>query len=292
MNDPMNNHDLVDQAVAELVDAPIEEGPSQSLVGRTLDALSREAAEEKPAVAGRIHRINWTARIAAVFIIGLAGVGVVLMLTHVGGGGSVSASEVARRLREARTMSCNWSMDLPGNGRTTPVTMRMFFKEQGKLRIEAPGAVTTLDTSKNKLLVLNTMIKTAFARDLREFNTGPENPVTEIFDWVEKIKNTTGQQAQSIGTKQIDGKEAWGFMLNEQGMAYTVWADAYNGMPLRIEIPIDLGQIKTTVVMSDLSFDQPVDDSLFAVQPPDGYLLMDFEVLLRRLATKSGGKLP
>jgi outer membrane lipoprotein-sorting protein len=288
----MNHHDLVDRAVAEIVDAPIEEGPSKALVARTLAALADDAEEEKPAVAGAIRRFNWPARIAAAFIVGLCGVGFVLLLNHVGSGGSVAASEVARRLREARTLSCNWSMDVPANGKAVPVTMKMLFKEQGKLRIEGAGAVTILDISKNKLLVLNPMIKTAFARDISELKIGPENQATEIFDWIEKIKNTTGQQAQSIGTRQINGKEARGFMLNEQGMAYTVWADARDGMPLRIEIPIDLGQLKTTVVMSDLSFDQAVDDSLFAVQPPDGYLLMDFEVLLRRLATKSGGKLP
>ena len=290
MNDPMNHHDLVDRAVAEIVDAPIEQGPSKALVARTLEALKDEPEEERPAVAGRIRRINWPARIAATFIIGLCGVGVVLMFNHVGGGGSVVASEVARRLREARTLSCNWSMDVPNNGR--PVTMKMLLKEQGKLRIEGGGAVTILDTSKNKLLVLNPMIKTAFAREIGELNPGPENQATEIFDWIEKIKNTTGQNAQSIGTRQIDGREARGFMLSEQGMDYTVWADARDGMPLRIEIPLELGNLKTTVVMSDLSFDQPLDDTLFNVQPPEDYRLIDFEVLLRRLAAKSGGKLP
>ena len=296
MNEPMNHHDLVDRAVAEMVDAPIEEGPGDALVARTLKALADETEEDNPAVAGVIRpvkrTINWPARIAAALIIGLCGVGFVLLLNHVGSGGSVVASEVARRLRESRTLTCNWSMDVPANGRLIPVSMKMLFKEQGKMRIEGAGAVTILDTSKNKLLVLNPMIKTAFARDIRELNAGPENQATEIFDWIEKIKKTTAQQAQSIGTRQIDGKEALGFMLNEQGMAYTVWADARYGTPLRIEIPIDLGELKTTVVMTDLSFDLPMDDSLFAVQPPDGYLLMDFEVLLRRLATKSGGKLP
>lgn len=292
MNEPMNHHDLVDRAVAEMVDAPIEEGPGRALVARTLEALADESDEEKAPVAGRIRSVNWTYRIAAALIIGLCGVGFVLLLNHVGSGGSVAASEVARRLREARTLSCNWSMDVPVNGKAVPVRMKMLFKEQGKLRIEGAGAVTVLDTSKSKLLVLNPMIKTAFARDLHELKPGPENQATEIFDWIEKIKSTTGRQAQSIGTRQVDGKEARGFMLNEQGMAYTVWADARDGMPLRIEIPIDFGNIKTTVVMSDLSFDQAMDDSLFVVQPPDGYLLMDFEVLLRRISAKSGGKLP
>ncbi|HEV8291680.1 MAG TPA: hypothetical protein VGP94_07135, partial [Tepidisphaeraceae bacterium] len=239
MNDPMNNHDLVDRAVAELVDAPVEEGPSKMLLTRTVEALKKNSARERPGIAGRIRRISWMYKIAAAVLIGLCGVAAVLVINRVGGG-SLAAADVARRLREARTLSCNWSMEMPINGK--PVTMKMMFKEPGKLRMEVPGAaVTILDTSKNKLLVLNPLIKTAFALNIGDANAGPENEATEIFDWIEKIKNTTGQQAQSIGSREIDGVEAKGFVLSEQGMEYTVWADAKSGTPLRMEIPVDLG---------------------------------------------------
>jgi outer membrane lipoprotein-sorting protein len=185
--------------------------------------------------------------------------------------------------------------------------MKMSFKDPGKLRVELPGAaLTILDTSKGKLLVLNPMIKTAFALDVGDTKVGPENQATEIFDWIEKIKNTTGQQAQQVGGREINGVEAKGFLLNEQGMAYTLWADAKSGMPLRIEIPLDLGTFKTTVVMSDLVFDEKFDESMFDLQPPAGYLLMNFDVpmfhkppgeedivaLLRWYAAKSEGRFP
>ena len=49
MNDPMNHHDLVDRAVAELLEAPVEEGPSEMLVARTLDALKKK---QSPGEAG------------------------------------------------------------------------------------------------------------------------------------------------------------------------------------------------------------------------------------------------
>jgi len=303
MNDPNNNHDLLDRAVAELMEAPVEEGPSAMAVARTMNALKSRL---KPAPQGvlKISRASWMYRIAAVILIGACGVAGVLVFNHVGGGGSVAASEVARRLREARTLSCNWSMELP-TGKT--VTMKMIFKDPGKLRVEVPGAaLTILDTSKGKLLVLNPMIKTAFALDVGEAKAGPENQATEMFDWIEKVKNTTGQQAQQVGGREINGVEAKGFLLNEQGMAYTVWADAKTGMPLRIEIPLDLGTFKTTVVMSDLVFDEKFDESMFDLQPPDGYLLMNFDVpmfhkppgeedivaLLRWYAAKSEGRFP
>jgi outer membrane lipoprotein-sorting protein len=276
MNDPINNHDLVDRAVAELIDAPVEEGPSQALVARTIAALKENSVQERPGVVGRIRRMGWMYKIAAAVFIGLCGVAVVLVMNRVGGG-TVAAADVARKLREARTLSCNWTMEMPLGGK--PVSMKMMFKEGGKLRVEVPGmAVTILDMPRSKLLVLNPMIKTAFALDIGDANSGPENQATEIFDWIEKIKNTTGRLAQSVGTRQIDGVEAKGFLLSEQGMDYTVWADAKTGTPLRIEIPIDMGNFKTTVVMSDLVFDQKLDESIFDTQPPSDYLLMNFDV--------------
>jgi len=304
MNDPGNNHDLVDRAVAELIDAPVEEGPSRMVVARTLDALKKNSAEARPGIVGRIRRMGWTYKIAAAVLIGLCGVALVLVINGVGGG-SVAVADVARKLRESRTLACNWSMEMPTNGK--PVSMRMMFMEPGKLRLEVPGAAATIvDLSKNKLLVLNPMIRTAIAVDLGEMKGGPANQATEMIEWVEKIKNTTGEQAQQIGRREIDGVEAKGFSLAEQGMAYTVWADARTGTPLRIEIPIDMGSFKTTMVMNDLVFDQKMDESLFDLTPPAEYLLMNFDLpifhnpageedivaLLKWYAARSGGSFP
>ena len=302
MNDSMNNHDLVDAAVAELIDAPVE-GPSKMLVARTLDALKKNSTQERPVIAGRISRMGWMTRIAAALLIGLCGVAVVLVINGVGGG-SVAAADVARRLREARTLSCNFSMEMPTTNK--PVTMRMMFKEPGKLRVQAPGAATIVDLSKNRLLVLNPMIRTAFAVDLGEAGNGGANQPTEIIEWMEKLKNTTGEQARSIGTRDIDGVAAKGFLLSEQGMEYTVWADARTGMPLRIEIPIDMGTFKTNVVMSNMVFDEQIDDGLFDVSPPSGFLLMNLDLpmlgspageedvvaVLKWYAGHSGGSFP
>jgi outer membrane lipoprotein-sorting protein len=196
-------------------------------------------------------------------------------------------------------------MEVPNGGK--PVAMKMTFMEPGRLRVEVPGmAVTILDSSKNKLLVLNPMMKTAIAVDLGEMKAGPANQATDIIEWIEKIKNTTGKQAQNLGSREIVGVEAKGFLMTEQGMEYAVWADAKSGTPLRIEIPIDMGNFKTTVVMSDLVFDQKMDEGLFEIQPPAEYLLVNLDLpmfhsavgeedivaVLRWYAERSEGRFP
>jgi len=300
MNDPNNHDDLLDRAVAELIDAPVEDGPSQMLVARTLEELKGRLTPA-PQNTLRIARPMWMYRIAAVILIGLLGVVALMVLNR---GGSVAAAEVAKKLRESRTLSCNWSMEMP-NGKS--MSMKMMFLEPGKLRVEAPGAAATIvDLSKNKLMVLNPLIHTAIAVDLGEMKNGASNQATDMIEWVEKIKNTTGQQAQSIGTRDIDGVAAKGFMLSEQGMDYTVWADPRTGTPLRIEIPIDMGSFKTTVVMSDMVFDQKLDETLFDLSPPSDYLLMNLDLpifgsaageedvvaILKWYSGRSGGSFP
>jgi outer membrane lipoprotein-sorting protein len=298
----MNNHDLVDRAVAEMVDTPLEDGPSQMLVARTVEAL-KSRLKPAPQIALRVSRVRWMYRIAAAIVIGLCGVAIVLVINRVGGG-TVAVADVARKLRESRTLSCNFSMEIPSHGK--PVTMKMMFMEPGKMRVQGPGAATIVDLSKNKLLVLNPMIRTAITVDLGDASGGPANQATEMIDWVEKIKNTTGAQAQSVGGRLIDGVDARGFLLSEQGMQYTVWADARTGTPLRIEIPIDMGSFKTNVVMSDLVFDQKLDESLFDLVPPAEYRLINFDLpifgnaageedivaLLKWYAEHSGGSFP
>jgi len=299
MNDPNNNHDLLEAAVAEMVEAPVEEGPSSLLVKQTLEAMQGRL-KPAPQSSLKMPRVSWMYRIAAVILVGTMGIVGVMIFNRCG---SVAAAEVAKKLRDSRTLSCNWSMEMP-NGKA--VSMKMMFLEPGKLRVEAPGAATIVDLSKNKLVVLNPMIRTAISVDLGEMKNGANNQATEMIEWVEKIKNTTGQQAQSVGSRDIDGIEAKGFMLAEQGMDYTVWADARTGTPLRIEIPIDMGSFKTTVVMSDLVFDQKLDENLFDLAPPSDYLLMNLDLpifgtaageedvvtILKWYSGKSGGSFP
>ena len=81
---------------------------------------------------------------------------------------------------------------------------------------------------------------------------------------------------------------------------------ARTGMPVRIEIPLDLPSLKTTVVMSNLVFDEKIDEAMFDVQPPPGYMLMKLDLpilasapseddiveLLRWYTDKSTGNFP
>ena len=83
----------------------------------------------------------------------------------------------------------------------------------------------------------------------------------------------------------------------------TIWGDLKTSLPVRVETSVELiPKIRTT--WTDFQFDVPVDASLFSIQPPPGYTVVDAPVdvamptesdltaSLRQYAEMTGGKFP
>lgn len=78
---------------------------------------------------------------------------------------------------------------------------------------------------------------------------------------------------ESLGTVEIDGKEAICFKVSKEDKIITVWADPDTALPLRIERIGDEGIDK--MVLSDIAFDVELSDDLFAITAPDDYCVMN-----------------
>ena len=81
---------------------------------------------------------------------------------------------------------------------------------------------------------------------------------------------------ESLGEKEIDGRRVIGFRVSKSGMEMNVWGDPKTGLPVRIEasgamIP------NTEFAMSDFEFNVEMDESLFSVEPPAGYEVIEIE---------------
>ena len=50
----------------------------------------------------------------------------------------------------------------------------------------------------------------------------------------------TGDKAESLGNKEIDGRQAVGFRIHANEMDMTLWADPETAWPIRIEIVMDM----------------------------------------------------
>ena len=80
----------------------------------------------------------------------------------------------------------------------------------------------------------------------------------------------TGEKAERLGKKEIDGREAVGFRVNANGMDMTLWADPETARPIRIEVGMDMGA-GVHMVMNNFRYDVDLDPSLFSLEPPAGY---------------------
>ena len=102
-----------------------------------------------------------------------------------------------------------------------------------------------------------------FARDW-------EHPLETLHKEVRDAKNRPDGEVERLGTKQIDGRTAVGFrfeLKEKKDTTKTIWADQETGLPIKIE-EIQNG---FHIGYKDSRFNVELDDSLFDLEPPEGY---------------------
>jgi outer membrane lipoprotein-sorting protein len=82
---------------------------------------------------------------------------------------------------------------------------------------------------------------------------------------------------ESLGEKDIDGRRVVGFRLSGRGLdkwppdtVMSLWGDPKTGLPVLIETTMAMAP-NVKVTMSDFAFNVDMDESLFSVEPPAGY---------------------
>jgi hypothetical protein len=100
----------------------------------------------------------------------------------------------------------------------------------------------------------------------------------DFYDWFRDFKD--GKE-ERIGEKEFDGKKLLGFKVRRpapgvageapKDVTITLWVDPATSLPVRAEGE-DNGR---PVVFTDLKFDVPLGDELFAMTVPEGYTVHD-----------------
>ncbi|MGO9110613.1 MAG: hypothetical protein ACLP9L_15435 [Thermoguttaceae bacterium] len=96
----------------------------------------------------------------------------------------------------------------------------------------------------------------------------------DMFAWFRSIlldaRDKPAVKRESLGEKEIDGRRVVGFRVNTRGMVLSLWGDPKTGLPVRAETTMAMfPNVKST--MSDFAFNVDMDESLFSVEPPAGY---------------------
>jgi outer membrane lipoprotein-sorting protein len=295
MTDRPEPTDLLTRAEAALRDAPAPPGPSDEALARTLAALA--AAEVRPnRSAPRRRTMSRILQLAAAVLVAGAGLG---YLAYRLAEPSVAFADVAKKIQEAETFTCQMTMKTPDL--KEPMAMRYLARGTGQMRFERPdGGATVMDSRQMKILATDPKTKTAVLMEFKKDGKGPETGPVNLVEELRKLADKDGKPA---GKKKIGDVEAQGFRVTEGGQEITVWADPRTKDPLEIEGRTNFGGQPAEFTMTDFRLNPKLGDELFKLEAPEGYKLVKFEAedlkpeedlirLLRAYAAKKDGQFP
>jgi outer membrane lipoprotein-sorting protein len=101
-----------------------------------------------------------------------------------------------------------------------------------------------------------------------------------LYDFFFNPPENIPSDAQSLGTKQIGNREAVGFRLQKKtdgtypwsGDITDIWVDAKTRLLVMLETGAADGGWMFR--LKDFAFNQELDDSLFSLDPPQGYRML------------------
>ena len=301
-HNPEGENDIVARALAALHGEQAPSGPSDEVMARTLRNLTRRDENERPNLFMRMMTMTFTQRLAAAVMLTLGGLTVWFMLALFGTFASVGYADVARQIKEARSMTFTMTMVAPQDPK--PMTLKFFALEPGMLRHEdARGMVTVMrrEGERVRLLLLEPTTKTAHLVQASLKEAAQGNP-----DFVAAFRGLADKPGEPLEDRQIGDVKAKGFRVVAEGQTVSLWAHPKTGLPLLVEMPIPAGEagVGAKVVLSDIAFDEKLDEKLFSLDVPEGYKLnerkvevtMDLEAnvinLLRAYTKATGGVFP
>ena len=209
-------------------------------------------------------------RWAIIAVVCVLGIFVWLMIP-----GSQTPELAFRRLAiavaDART--AQFQIDLTQETRAEHI-VRALFQAPGRFRQEKSQdtefTITIVDEPAAKQITLFPTTRTAV---VSVPDVSAERTVADDFfqlrDFLSRNFDLNSSSFRRVGTRQIDGRAAIGFVADTKFGECTLWGDARTGNPLRIELVQQTKRRRTTMRKFELNI--VLEESLFELAPPEGY---------------------
>jgi outer membrane lipoprotein-sorting protein len=238
-------------------------------------------ADVVPINVERSQKMKRFAKFAVAATILLA-LGIFAAWSVIGGGSTnIAFAQVADGLKRLRSVTYDFTSEMknPTDGKTITSTTKAFYLAPSFERNEtsttfgsaaATNSIMILDHQSMKGLTLVPEQKLAVTYDLTKIkkSPGPSNPFDMVRQFVEE-GSSPGQKVESLGKKEIDGREAIGFRTHNNMADQTFWADPQTAHLVRVEVDFPGGSGHG--VMNNFRYDMKLDPSLFSLEPPAGY---------------------
>ncbi|MHC4624408.1 MAG: carboxypeptidase regulatory-like domain-containing protein [Planctomycetota bacterium] len=241
-----------------------------------------EVSRRGPVIWRTIMRSRITKLAAAAAII----IAVFIVIHQLGGSvESTAFAEVVRPILTVETGTFKMSIDVVAAGldwidcKGEPLqTIEVFFAGPGRTRWDvATGEVLVANMLEGKVMILMPARQEAAVMQVGPPGVIPRhnrfNKLFELRRLIEYALETEDESVEFLGQRETDGAAALGYRIMgpQHHGDITVWADAESKVPIRIEQSMAIGERTETAVISDIAYDVEVDESLFSVEPPEGY---------------------
>jgi outer membrane lipoprotein-sorting protein len=138
-------------------------------------------------------------------------------------------------------------------------------------------SVLIVDGRKDKFITLVPATKHATVTDLKNVPLAHENPFGKTFlglqELVAQAESGKIAKVERLGAETIDGRPAQGFRVEIGALVATIWADPKTLLPVRVEESSSSGP-DVRIVMSDFQIDVDLDESLFSLDVPANYTIV------------------
>ena len=206
---------------------------------------------------------------AAVIIFGVGSWGLL-------GTGHVSFAEILENVQNAGTVS--YKVTFYSNGGPVYSMQVMIMAPDHMRLVTEDGKVQVVDIRQRRRLTVGVTESRAILRSVAtDFSREAYDPLTSL----RRAHESDGEFA---GQEELDGKLTDVFEVKTDDRTMTVWVDAEVELPVRIEIAGPSTEETsdslrmTEAVLSDFDWDADLDESLFALTPPPGYVLIEHDV--------------
>jgi outer membrane lipoprotein-sorting protein len=228
---------------------------------------------------------------AVIFILALTGVA----LWFHGAGATPTLADFIQPVLDAKTakMKAFWERD----GKRVATADIFISGSRVRMEQQHPGRSNTIhvqDKSKGVSIMLNSATKTAVVNKLvgvpRE--RASVSPLDQLRSMV-LDENKPNVKRESLGEKEIDGRRAVGWRLSgpglhEPGLTVTIWGDPESGLPIRMESFYAMSGKAAT--MREFILNPDLDESLFNLDPPAGYKVINTQTDLSPRTEKDLGE--
>lgn len=271
MSEPKHHKDQLEQLVEAFASQPVPDGPAPDVQERLLQSL--------PDSTTPVTIPFWRSKSMQKILSTAALIVVVLGVSLYGPFASdrepgAAFAAMLKQVKEIRSATFSVHAKLEGS---EDVIVQASVLEPGWMRQEVMmkdklAAVQILSHDEAKMLTLEPEGKTAMILDLSGL---PKNPRQETI--IESFKKLPDDVAVFQGPETIDGVPTLKYVYDMSGMSYIVWIREDSKMPLKIQMAdhVDAELAKLHFTMTDFVWDAEVDESLFTLEPPDGYTLKE-----------------